>query len=439
MTVNYPAQGQVDGYGESMKWFQNKRQQIAKALPKNSVLILGSLPVYFRQADVSYPYRQDSDLYYLTGFTQESSLFILFSSGLSILFISDKDPVRETWEGPLYSPIEVKNKFLIDEVYPHSELDKKLSILLKRPSKVFYDKINPFFDKNLKPWTKNCNSSKEFLKNFRRIKDKTEIASIQSAIAISIQAHKQIAKALKPGINERALHGLFIKSIMEKGSSRESYGSIIACGKNATILHYTQNNSVCKKGELLLVDAGAEKNYYSSDITRVYPVSGKFTPNQKMLYEKLLKLQKKLIKKVCPGISLNEVNQEMFRGITKILMDMKLLEGSSLNTNVHKKAYQKYCPHGVGHLLGLDVHDVSFKKTEKAILEPGMVLTIEPGIYISPQEKKAAKDLRGLGLRIEDNILVTQTGQKNLTKNLTKEVKEIEKLCSSKSTYADPV
>ena len=412
-----------------MKWFKNKRQQIAKALPKHSVLILGSLPVHLRQTDVPYPYRQDSDFYYLTGFTQAASLFLLFSSGRSVLFSADKDPIKEIWEGPLYSPVEIKKQFLIDEVYPNSELDKKLGVLLKRPSKFFYNKLNPFFNKKLSPWTKNCGSSNEFLKKFRRIKDKTEIASIQSAITISIHAHRQIAKALKPGINERTLHGLFIKSIMEKNSPREAYGSIMACGQNATVLHYTQNNSICKKGELLLVDAGAEKNYYSSDITRVYPVSGKFTKNQKKLYNKLLKLQKNLIKEVQPGISLTEINQKMLRGVTEILTDMKLIEGS-LDKNIGQKAYQKYCPHGVGHLLGLDVHDVSFKKTEKATLEPGMVLTIEPGIYISSQDKKAAKDLRGLGLRIEDNILVTKTGQKNLTKNLTKEVEEIEKLCS---------
>ena len=413
-----------------MNWFKNKRQQVAKALPKNSVLILGSLPIYFRQEDVPYPYRQDSDFYYLTGFTQAESLFLLFSSGRSILFCSDKNPLKEVWEGPLYSPTEIEKKFLIDEVYPHSELDKKLAILLKKPSKFFYNKLNPHFHKKLNPWVKNSSPAKEFLKNFRRIKDQTEIASIKEAISISAYAHKQIAKSLKPGMNERALHGLFLKSIMEKGSPREAYGSIIACGENATILHYSQNNSLCKKGELLLVDAGAEKGYYSSDITRVYPVSRKFTANQKRLYNKLLKLQKSLIKEVRPGVSLREINQKMQKGITKILIDIKLLKKKSLETNLREKAYQKYCPHGVGHLLGLDVHDVTFKKIEEAILEPGMVLTIEPGIYISAKDKKAKKDLRGLGLRIEDNILVTKKGQKNLTKSLTKEVEEIEKLCS---------
>lgn len=414
-----------------MKWFQSKRKQAAKALPKKSVLILASLPEYFRQTDVSYPYRQESNFYYLTGFTQASSLLLLFSSGHSVLFIADKDPVKEKWEGPLYSTKETKKKFLIDEVYPLSELDKHLNRLLKTQSNFFYDKFNSFFDKKLKTWTKSPKSAGEFLKSFRRIKDNTEIAWIQSAVDISVHAHKQIAKALKHGINERELHGLFIKSIMEKGSPREAYGSIVACGPNATILHYSKNNSVCKRGELLLVDAGAEKNYYASDITRVYPVSGKFTKNQKELYQRLLKLQKSLIKEVKPGASLKKINQKMFEGCTKILMDGDLLKGRSLQENLNQKTYQYYCPHSVGHLLGLDVHDVTFTKTEQSILKPGMVLTIEPGIYIPKNDKKAEPDLRGVGLRIEDNILVTQTGHKNLTKKLTKEVSEIEALCSS--------
>jgi len=246
-----------------MKWFRNKRIQVAKALPKNSVLILGSCPEYFRQVDVKHPYRQDSYFYYLTGFKQASSLFVLFPSGRSVLFSADKDPVKETWNGPLYTIKEIKKRFLIDEVYPLSELDRMLNRLLRGKTKFFYSPLNPFFNKKLKPFKTCFELADNFLKPFRRIKDKKEITSIKEAIAISICAHKQVAKSLKPGINERALHGIFIKSIMEKGSPREAYGGIVACGANATVLHYMKNDSVCRSGELLLLDAGAEKNYYS--------------------------------------------------------------------------------------------------------------------------------------------------------------------------------
>ena len=402
---------------------------MAQALPKNSALILDSHPEYFRQADIKHPYRQDSNFYYLTGFEQASSLFLLFPSGYSVLFSADKNPVKEIWDGPLYETKEIRKKFLIDEVYPLSELDKVLIRQLKGKSTFFYDSLNPLVNKKLKSLKAHFQSAGEFLKSFRRIKDKTEISAIKKAVSNSIYAHKQVAKALKSGVNERALHGVFIKSIMEKDSPREAYAGIFACGSNATVLHYTQNNSVCKRGELLLVDAGAENGYYSADISRVYPVKGKFSKNQKNLYKKLLELQKDLIKKVQPEVSLKDINQKMFEGITKILLDFGFLQGS-FKDHLNKKSYATYCPHSVGHLLGLDVHDVSFKKNEEAILKPGMVLTIEPGIYISQRNEKAEKDLKGLGLRIEDDILVTQTGHKNLTKKLPKEVSEIEALCS---------
>lgn len=412
-----------------MKWFKRKRRDIAKDLPKNSVLILTSWPRYFRQTDVAHPYRQSSNFYYLTGFTADSALFLLFPSGKSILFIPDKNLKKEIWDGELYSPLQAQNTFLIDKVYPLSQLHK-LKTLLKSSSKFFYESLDPYFNKQLKKIFTKYDSASQFLTKFRRIKDSTELAYMQKAIDISIYAHKNLAKALKPNVSENALHGIFLKSIMEKGAKREAYGSICACGKNATTLHYVANQDLCRKNELLLVDAGAEYKYYSADITRVYPVNGTFTKNQKILYQKLLTLQKSLIQKVRPNISLKTINQDMIRGIIRILMQLDLLKKDSIQNHEQKKTYIKYCPHSVGHLLGLDVHDVSFLKTEQAILKPGMVLTIEPGIYISKNDKTAKKDLKAVGLRIEDDILVTTTGHKNLTKNLTKELLGIEKLCS---------
>ena len=298
-------------------------------------------------------------------------------------------------------------------------------------SKIYYDSNkNSLFDKKIHTFRfKKRESAYHFLKDFRRVKEKKEISSIQKACVRSIQAHKQVAQALKPNINERALHAVFIRSIMEQGSDREAYPGIFACGENATILHYGKNHSICKKGELLLVDAGAECDYYSSDISRVYPVSGRFSKNQKRLYTSLLNLQKQLIKDVRPGLDLKTLNQNMCEGITEILLEFGLLSGS-FKENLKLKTYRKYCPHSVGHLLGLDVHDVTFKKGVLGLLKSGMVLTIEPGIYISRTDKQAPKDLRAVGLRIEDDVLVTQAGQKNLTKKLPKSVEEIEELCA---------
>ena len=414
-----------------MEWRKNKREQIIQALPKASVLALPSLPQFFRQVDVPYPYRQESNFYYLTGFEQAESLLLLFSSHRSVLFIQDKDPVKEIWDGPLCSVKEVRKQYLIDEVYPLSQMDEVLGGKMKGVSKIFYDSNkNSLFDKKIRAFRfKKKDSAYHFLKKFRRVKDKQELSFIQKACSYSMQAHKQVARALRPNINERALHACFIQSIMEQGSDREAYRGIFACGANATVLHYIKNNSVCKKGELLLVDAGAECGYYSSDISRVYPVSGRFSKNQKKLYTALLKLQKQLIEEVKPESALKIINQKMQEGITQILLEFGLLKGS-LKENLKLQSYRKYCPHSVGHLLGLDVHDVTFKRGESDILKSGMVLTIEPGIYISQTEQKAPKDLRAVGLRIEDDILVAQTGRKNLTEGLSKEAEEIEELCS---------
>ncbi len=416
-----------------MKWFKNKRLKISKALPKKSLLILGSAPEVLRQPDVFYPYRQDSNFYYLTGFSKPSSLFFLLpgKQPTSILFLPDKDPTKEVWDGAYYTRAEVKKKYLLDEVYYLSDLEKKLPQYLKSKSKIFYNQNNSLFDKKLKSHKKKLVSAQKFLAPFREIKDQTEIASLKKACAVTAHAHREIALNLKPNINERTLHGVFLKSIMEKGAKREGYGSIIASGNNAVTLHYIQNDSTCKAGEVLLVDAGAEINYYTADVTRVYPVNGKFSKNQKQLYNKLLKLQKQLIKSVKPDVFIGDLNKKMYQGIASILIEMNLLKGT-VKEALKKKSFHKYCPHSVGHLLGLDVHDPLFKNRNSFTLKKGMVITIEPGIYISKKNTSAPKDLRGLGFRIEDDILVTFLGQKNLTKNIPKELKDIEKLCSLK-------
>ncbi len=416
-----------------MKAFKNNRLKVAKSLPKKSLLVLGSSPEVLRQPDVCYPYRQDSNFYYLTGFTKPYSLFLLLpgKNPTSILFILDKNPLKELWDGCRDTTTEVKKKLLIDEVYYLKDLDKKLPNFLKNKTTLFYNKNNPLFNKKLRVYKKEIKSAQKFLAPFRQIKSKTEIDVLKKACAVTAHAHKEVAVHLKPNINERTLHGVFLKSIMEKGAEREGYGSIIACGKNATTLHYIQNDSLCKSGDTLLVDAGAEVDYYTADVTRVYPVNGKFSKNQKQLYNQLLKLQKKLIQSVRPEVNMKDLNEKMLQGIVSILIEMKLLKKTD-NQATKELAAHKYCPHFIGHLLGLDVHDPSFKNKRSLTLKAGMVITIEPGFYISEKNKSVPKDLRGLGFRIEDDILVTSSGQENLTKNIPKEIKDIEKLCSLK-------
>ena len=418
-----------------MEWFKNKRKQVAKALPENSALILGSLPEFFRQPDVPFPYRQDSNFYYLTGYKEPHCFFILKkgqgqNSSSSILCVSEKDPKKELWDGERYGPKKAKDVFLMDKTDSINNLDEVLRKNLQGVSTIFYNCINPQFDKKVQKMKAKIKSAREFLAPLRRIKDKTEIDFIKQAVKVSSHAHKKVAQALTPGINERALHGIFLKSMMEKGSEREGYHSIVACGNNATTLHYTRNNGICKKGELLLLDAGGEMHHYTADITRVYPVSGRFSKTQRTLYEKLLSLQKNLIKEVRPEISAKDLNKKMTEGITNILLEMQILKGY-FKEHLDKKNYLTYCPHSVGHLLGMDVHDPPFSKSEEPVLQPGMVLTVEPGLYISNADPQAPKSLLGTGLRIEDDVLVTEKGSLILTKSAPKEVEEVEELCCS--------
>ena len=410
-----------------MIWFKNKRSQIAKSLPQNSALVLESLPIYFRQPDVPYPYRQESNFYYLTGWTEPESLFIL-TKDVSVLFIQKKDPLKEAWEGYRLTVKEAKDIYLMDKVHTIEAWERNPDFYLKGIKTIYSTGINPRFAKKIKALKGvKVKPSSEILTHFRQIKDSTEIKRLKNSINITAKAHKEVARSLKPNISEQELHGIFIKTFMKYGASREGYTGIVASGNNATVMHYTKNNSVCRKGELLLLDAGVEKDYYTADVTRVYPVNGTFSKNQKEVYNSLLQLQKNLIKEVRPQIDWKALNKKMFEGVTRILMELNVLKGS-FSENMRKKTYRIYLPHSLGHHLGMDVHDPFFPPNHPPLLKPGMVMTVEPGLYFP--EECPVKSLRGNGFRIEDDILVTDKGRENLSRDIPKEIDDIESLCS---------
>jgi Xaa-Pro aminopeptidase len=249
------------------------------------------------------------------------------------------------------------------------------------------------------------------------------------ACEISSEAHVEVMRATKPGVNERALHGVFLRAIMERGCAREGYGTIMASGNGATTLHYVFNDQPCRAGDLLLVDAGGEFNYFTGDITRTYPVSGKFNPTQKRVYQKVLDLQKQLVAAVRPGTTRDLLQKQCIAGLTEIMIEEKLLTGRKEEL-IEKREFAKFYPHGVGHWLGMDVHDAGVIDIngEPRPLEPGFVLTIEPGLYVPENTPGVPDELRGLGIRIEDNILVTETGHENLTAKCPKEIDELEAL-----------
>lgn len=428
-----------------MEVFKKRRQAVAEAMPEGA-LVIPSHPEYIRNNDVHHAYRQDSNLFYLTGFEEPDSVLV-FRPGQNpetILFVRQKDLERETWDGFRYGVDGAKQSFNVDECFDIEKFADLAPVLINDCSLLYYTLLkNPQFDGKMnqvlqKIQQLNGRTGKGvpaifdadvLLGKFRLVKSDFEIATLKTACEISCQSHKELMRYAKPGMNERELHAKIIFEFMKRGAKREGYGSILAGGANATTLHYVFNDQMVNDGDLLLVDAGAEYGYYTSDITRTYPINGRFSPEQRDLYQAVLQLQKSLIECVTPGISFKVLNDRAVAGLVDIMFDFKFLMGSKEQA-IEENKYKKYYPHGVGHWLGLDVHDAGQMKVNGApkVMEPGMTFTIEPGIYIPANDMSIEEKFRGIGIRIEDNILVQPNGYENLTIECPKEVNDIEKI-----------
>lgn len=428
-----------------MSIFKERRVELARRM-RGAALILTANHHPIRNNDVHYSYRQDSNLFYLTGFEESDCVFV-FRPGQqpeTVMFVQAKDPLRETWDGFLYGPEATKNLFGIDEVYTIDKFEEMLPKLIQPTERLLYSMFwNTELDKIIlkavhsvaqaRSRTNKGNlpieDSRVILGEMRIKKSGVEIDWMKKAAQISSEAHIEVMKACRPGVNERALHGVFLRAIMERGAAREGYGSIVATGANATTLHYVFNDQTCKDGDILLIDAGGEYNYYTADITRSYPVSGKFSPAQKRVYSKILDVQKMLVSAVKPGETREGLQKKAISGLVDIMIDENLLRGPKADI-IENKTYLKYYMHGVGHWLGLDVHDAGLTEIvgEPRLLEAGFYLTIEPGLYIPHDDQDAPKELRGFGVRIEDNILVTEGGYENFTAACPKEVDALESL-----------
>lgn len=430
----------------SMATFKQRREALKSIMEPNTGLIIAAHPEYVRNNDVEHAYRPDSNMVYLSGFEEPESVFV-FRPGFeeeSILFVREKDPARETWDGFRYGVEGAKDEYQMDATYSIEDFHRICPELLVDLAGVYINLFsNHWFDSifehafmavdGLRGRTNRgkleIKDSRTILGEMRIIKSDEEIAWMRHACEISAEAHIEMMKACKPGMNERALHGLFLYSIMARGSDREGYGSIVAGGNGATTLHYVFNDQPLKDGELVLIDAGAEYRYMSSDITRTFPINGKFNPTQKRIYQGLLDLQKELVDMVAPGMDRSQLQRKSVERVVDILIDEKLLKGSASEI-IEKRSYAQFYPHGVGHWLGMDVHDAGAIEIngEPRKFEPGMILTIEPGIYISEHTEGISDDLKGLGFRIEDNVLVTSTGHENMTTVAPKEIEEMENL-----------
>ena len=402
-------------------------------MPEGSALILPSYPVARRSGDVDWPYRPSSDILYLSGFEEANCCLILLSSPPQhILFVQKQDEQRARWTGPVLGPKRAGQLFEMDQTFLSSEFATIAPKILKNSTNFYYPfGLNSHWDRQMdqviqalsqkNKISPSVHDPLKLIAPLRMKKSKEEVAQIQKAIDISAHAFKAVMKATAPKQNERALEGLFLREISQKGTLATAYPGIFASGPNACILHYTRNNRTMQAGELLLVDAGAEFNYYAGDITRTFPVSGVFSKIQKRLYTKLLKIQKKMITKLKVGMFFKEIQSLLVQEMALLMKEEKLLSGP-IEKIIKKGTYKKYFPHFFGHSLGLDVHDVVLGPTQ---LKEGFVLTMEPGLYLPPEDTSLPLELRGLGIRIEDDILITKTGAKVLSQAIPKEPEEI--------------
>lgn len=428
-----------------MKIFSERRRSVGQEI-LGGALVVAAHPEYLRNDDVHYPYRQDSNMFYLTGWEEPQSVLIL-RPGLipeTVMFVRRRDAERETWDGFRYGPEGCEREFKIDKAYPIEEFEKMAPQLLKEVDRVYYRMFkNAAFDVQMQNVLKTVKQMQGrtgygllpvhdadiLLGEHRLIKSEFELTQLREACEISAQAHLAAMRFTRPGVTERQVQGVLAHHFYMKGSAREGYGFIVASGNSATTLHYNFNDQPCKDGDLLLIDAGAEYNYYTGDITRTFPVNAKFTDEQGRVYEGVLKIQKQIIDFVKPGIVFKDLHEMGTSLLTDLMLDLGLLSGRKEDL-IQSLAQKKYYPHGIGHWLGMDVHDAGlyFKKGEPRPIEANMCFTIEPGLYIPADDSSAPQKYRGIGIRIEDNIRVTSNGSENMTSSVPKEIADLEKV-----------
>ena len=430
--------------------FMRRRRQLMRMIGRDAIAILPAAPVRHRNGDIEYAYRQDSHFHYLTGFPEPDAVAVLVPGRPQaeyVLFVRERDPKREAWDGPLAGTEGAVEAFGADDAFPIADIDDILPGLMERRSQIFYTMgTHPDFDPLVLAWANaHCGSTRrgsgagkgsgvgEFvalthvLDDMRLYKSRAEQASLKGAARIAMSAHRRAMRFARPGRMEYEVMAE-IQHEFRSHNAELSYSPIVAGGANACVMHYRRNDQVLRDGDLLLLDAGCEHDYYASDITRTFPVNGRFTPAQRAVYEVVLAAQLAAIDKVRPGNHWNEPHEAAVRAVTAGLVQLGLLKGR-VPQLIRDGAYLPFFNHRTGHWLGIDVHDVGDYKVggEWRVFEPGMALTVEPGVYIRP-EYPVPKEFRGIGVRIEDDLVVSARGSEVLTAALDKSPDDIERL-----------
>ena len=417
-----------------------------RMMGKGSIAIIPAAPEQTRNRDVEYPYRQDSDFQYLTGFGEPDAVAIIVPGRLHgeyLLFCRECDPVMETWTGRRSGIRGAVDDYHADDAFPVSDVDEILPGLLESCDRVFYTMGSyPEFDRRIMDWVKHiregtrsgARAPDEFialdhlLHDMRLYKSRSEIRVMRAAAKTACRAHRRAMQACRPGLHEYEIEAELLHEFRQ-ANMVSAYPSIVGGGENGCILHYTDNNAQLQDGDLLLIDAGAEYDCYASDVTRTYPVNGKFSPAQKSLYEVVLAAQAAAIRQVKPGNHWNAPHLAAVRTLTRGLIKLGILKGQAAELT-KKEAYRRFYMHRTGHWLGMDVHDVGDYKVggQWRVLEPGMTLTVEPGVYIPAGSRGVARKWWNMGIRIEDDVLVTKDGNDVLSDCVPKTVREIEAL-----------
>ena len=425
--------------------FTERRQRLGANLPPNAAIVIAGASTQYRNADSSYAFRQDSNFWYLTGFNEaEATLVVLTDNSKtakSIAFVPEKDKLKEIWDGYRAGPEGAIKDHGFDEAYNNSEINDQLPELLKGRDRVFYPVgKNAGLDQNIIEWIKTAKSKDRHssaidiadatskVGNQRLIKDAHEIDLMKKACRISAESHVEAMKFVKPGMTEQEMEAFYLYEFAKRGGRFSAYTPIVAGGENACVLHYVENSKPLLDGDLLLVDAGCEYDFYASDITRTFPVSGKFTDAQLAIYEVVLEAESKAIAAVSVNNNVMDAQIISEKVVTQGLIDLGILKGS-LDDLHAKGAFKEFYMHKIGHWLGIDVHDAGdyMENDQFMQFKPGMVTTIEPGIYI-PSSANVDDKWKGIGIRIEDDILVTPDGNENLTEFVPSDPKEIEAL-----------
>lgn len=425
-----------------------RRARLMELMAKDSIAILPAAPEHTRNRDTHYPFRQDSDFHYLTGFPEPEAVLVLIpgrAHGESVLFCRERNPEKELWDGFMAGTEGATGSYGLDDAFPIADIDDILPGMIEGRSRVYYPLgRDQAFDARVMDWIKVIRSKvragaqppgefvalEHLLHDLRLYKSANEIKVMARAGEISAEAHVRAMKRARKGGFEYQLEAELIHTFMEHGARAPAYPSIVGAGTNGCVLHYIENSAPLRDGDLVLIDAGCELECYASDITRTFPVSGRFSGPQRALYEVVLAAQHAAIEAVRPGNHWNQPHEAAVEVLTQGLIDLGLIRDRQLAEAIETEAYRPFFMHRTGHWLGLDVHDVGDYKVGDAwrVLEPGMVMTVEPGLYVAPGNMDVDPQWRGIGIRIEDDVVVTRDGCRVLTDGVPKQVDEIEAL-----------